>query len=60
MLEEEDRHGSKEIVRYWEDCLAIYANGMCKERHEVEMPTSQEAPQGDDDQGEDKGEGHKQ
>lgn len=34
--EEEDRHGGKEIVGYWEDGLAIYADGTREERQKVE------------------------
>ena len=30
--EEEDRHGGKEVVDYWEDGLAIYADGTKEER----------------------------
>ena len=32
---EEDRHGGKEIVGYWEDGLAIYADGTREERREL-------------------------
>ena len=28
---EEDRHGGKEVVNYWEDGLAIYADGTKEE-----------------------------
>ena len=31
-----DRHGGKEVVGYWEDGLAIYADGTREERREVE------------------------
>jgi len=34
--EEEDRHGGKEVVGYWEDGLAIYADGTREERKEEE------------------------
>jgi alpha 1,3-glucosidase len=34
--EEEDRHGGKEIVGYWEDGLAIYADGTREERRIIE------------------------
>ncbi len=34
--EEEDRHGGKEIVGYWEDGLAIYADGTREERKDDE------------------------
>ena len=33
-IEETDRHGGKEIVGYWEDGLAIYADGTREERRE--------------------------
>ncbi len=36
-VEEEDRHGGKEIVGYWEDGLAIYADGTREERRNVDM-----------------------
>ena len=31
-------HGGKEIVGYWEDILAIYADGSLEEQREVETP----------------------
>ncbi|KAL7547957.1 hypothetical protein ACHAWF_011228 [Thalassiosira exigua] len=34
--EEDDRHGGKEIVGYWEDGLAIYADGTREEKREAE------------------------
>lgn len=43
--EGEDRHGGKEVVGYWEDGLAIYADGTREERREVETaPTDDGAP----------------
>ncbi len=33
--DEEDRHGGKEVVGYWEDGLAIYADGSREERREL-------------------------
>lgn len=33
--EDADRHGGKEVVGYWEDGLAIYADGSREERKEV-------------------------
>jgi len=35
--EEEDRHGGKEIVGYWEDGLAIYADGTREEKKEFDL-----------------------
>jgi len=61
--EEEDRHGGKEIVGYWEDGLAIYADGTREERRELESPAGEEeggAEDLDEEMGVDKGEGREQ
>lgn len=50
-----DHHGGKEIVGYWEDGLAIYADGSREERREDTIAATEE-----DDEGIDKGEGREQ
>jgi len=47
--EEEDRHGGKEIVGYWEDGLAIYADGTREERQDVETLDTASNAKGDFD-----------
>jgi mannosyl-oligosaccharide alpha-1,3-glucosidase len=42
--EESDRHGGKEIVGYWEDGLAIYADGTREERKEVKVESIDDVP----------------
>ena len=42
--EELDRHGGKEIVGYWEDGLAIYADGTREERKEVKVQSPNDVP----------------
>jgi len=54
--EDEDRHGGKEIVGYWEDGLAIYADGTREEKRELEEDTAAAV----DTDEEDKGEGREQ
>ncbi|KAL9189094.1 hypothetical protein ACHAXT_011584 [Thalassiosira profunda] len=54
--EEVDRHGGKEIVGYWEDGLAIYADGTREERRETAIDEGKE----EERLGEDKGEGREQ
>lgn len=51
--ENEDRHGGKEIVGYWEDGLAIYADGSREEKKEIAVEEQQEEEV-------DKGEGREQ
>ncbi len=46
--EEEDRHGGKEVVDYWEDGLAIYADGTKEERRlDESRDTSSSSVEGD-------------
>jgi len=49
--EDDRRHGGKEIVGYWEDGLAIYADGTREEKRELATEESED---------EDKGEGREQ
>ena len=51
--ENEDRHGGKEVVGYWEDGLAIYADGSREERREV-------VEEEEEEEDVDKGEGREQ
>mmetsp|Transcript_13615 Transcript_13615/g.29620 ORF Transcript_13615/g.29620 Transcript_13615/m.29620 type:complete len:1155 (-) Transcript_13615:134-3598(-) len=57
--EVDDRHGGKEIVGYWEDGLAIYADGTREEARE-ETPSTTEDGADDEELGMDKGEGREQ
>ena len=66
-VDEDDRHGGKEIVGYWEDGLAIYADGTREEKRELEEDTgtSTTKVQGEEDESDeefdvDKGEGRAQ
>jgi len=58
--EEVDRHGGKEIVGYWEDGLAIYADGTREERREAQTNGEGEDGAEDEELGVDKGEGREQ
>lgn len=42
-----DRHGGKEVVGYWEDGLAIYADGSREERKEVPEEEEEEVDKGE-------------
>ena len=57
---DEDKHGGKEIVGYWEDGLAIYADGTREEKKKVEeehevdehhRKLSEESENGNDEEG---------
>ena len=51
--------GSKATVRYWEDGLAIYADGTLEEQHGVKTPSKEDNAK-DEELGVDKGEGQEQ
>ncbi|KAL7537615.1 hypothetical protein ACHAXR_007963, partial [Thalassiosira sp. AJA248-18] len=59
--EDVDRHGGKEIVGYWEDGLAIYADGTREEKRDSEITSEEGAEEVDNKEfGMDMGEGREQ